>query len=117
MKLLALVMEEPKSIARYLQGIGEPTDVPKRKRARGPRYSAGLAHAFDVPLQDVEALLTRVQILLDPRLPFHAVEVLLRNVTSRRRSARRPPPPCPIRRRHLAHSPGRSRWAPSCARR
>ena len=39
MKLLALVTE-PQSIARYLRGIGEPTDVPKRTPARGPPYWA-----------------------------------------------------------------------------
>jgi hypothetical protein len=39
MKLLALVTD-PKSIARYLRGIGEPTDVPKRTPARGPPYWA-----------------------------------------------------------------------------
>jgi len=31
-KLLALVMD-PTSVARYLRGIGEPTDVPKRTPA------------------------------------------------------------------------------------
>ena len=36
---LALVTE-PQSIARYLRGIGEPTDVPKRMPARGPPYWA-----------------------------------------------------------------------------
>ena len=54
MKLPALVTE-PKSIARYLQGIGEPTDVPKRTPARGPPYwasrvlrrSAGSVEAAD----------------------------------------------------------------------
>lgn len=39
MKLLALVTEST-SVARYLQGIGEPTDVPKRTPARGPPYWA-----------------------------------------------------------------------------
>jgi hypothetical protein len=39
MKLLALVTE-PTSVARYLRGIGEPTDVPKRTPARGPPYWA-----------------------------------------------------------------------------
>ena len=39
MKLLSLVTE-PKSIARHLRGLGEPTDVPNRKRARGPPYWA-----------------------------------------------------------------------------
>ncbi len=37
MKLLALVTD-PKSVARYLRGIGEPTDVPQRTPARGPPY-------------------------------------------------------------------------------
>jgi hypothetical protein len=36
-EVLALVTE-PKSIARYLRGIGEPTEVPKRTPARGPTY-------------------------------------------------------------------------------
>ncbi|MBK6462444.1 MAG: hypothetical protein IPF92_15740 [Myxococcales bacterium] len=35
MKLLAIVTD-PKSVARYLRGIGEPTDVPQRTPARGP---------------------------------------------------------------------------------
>ena len=39
MKLLALVTD-PTSVARYLRGIGEPTDVPKRTPARGPPYWA-----------------------------------------------------------------------------
>jgi len=39
MKLLALVTE-PTSVARYLRGIGEPSDVPKRTPARGPPYWA-----------------------------------------------------------------------------
>jgi hypothetical protein len=54
MKLIALVTE-PKSIARYLRGIGEPTDVPKRKPARGSpswasrvlRRSAGSVEAAE----------------------------------------------------------------------
>lgn len=37
MRLVALVTD-PKSVARYLRGIGEPTDVPKRAPARGPPY-------------------------------------------------------------------------------
>ncbi|MBL0197677.1 MAG: transposase [Myxococcales bacterium] len=37
MKLLAIVTD-PKSVARYLRGIGEPTDVPQRTPARGPPY-------------------------------------------------------------------------------
>jgi hypothetical protein len=39
MKLLSLVTD-PKSVARYLRGIGEPTDVPKRTPGRGPPYWA-----------------------------------------------------------------------------
>jgi hypothetical protein len=39
MRLVGLVTE-PKSVARYLRGIGEPTDVPKRTPARGPPYWA-----------------------------------------------------------------------------
>ncbi len=35
MRMLALV-KEPKSIARYLTGIGEPTEVPPRSPDRGP---------------------------------------------------------------------------------
>jgi hypothetical protein len=37
MKLLAVV-SDPKSIARYLSALGEPTDVPGRSRSRGPPY-------------------------------------------------------------------------------
>jgi hypothetical protein len=37
MKLLAIVTD-PRSVARYLRGIGEPTDVPQRTPARGPPY-------------------------------------------------------------------------------
>lgn len=37
MKLLALVTE-PKSVARYLRALGEPTDPPARAPARGPPY-------------------------------------------------------------------------------
>jgi hypothetical protein len=43
MKPLALVTE-PTSVARYLRGIGEPTDVPKRTPARGPLRSAFRHH-------------------------------------------------------------------------
>ncbi len=39
MKLLALVTD-PTRVARYLRGIGEPTDVPNRPPARGPPYGA-----------------------------------------------------------------------------
>jgi hypothetical protein len=37
MKLLALV-NAPKSIARYLRAIGEPTDGPRRSPSRGPPF-------------------------------------------------------------------------------
>jgi hypothetical protein len=37
MRLLAMVTE-PKSIARYLRGLGEPTEAPTRAPARGPPY-------------------------------------------------------------------------------
>ena len=37
MRLLAMVTE-PKSIARYLRSLGEPTDAPPRTPARGPPY-------------------------------------------------------------------------------
>jgi hypothetical protein len=37
MKLLALVTA-PKSIARYLRALGEPTDVPRRSPSRGPPF-------------------------------------------------------------------------------
>ena len=37
MKLLAIVTD-PRSVARYLRGMGEPTDVPQRTPARGPPY-------------------------------------------------------------------------------
>ena len=37
MKLLA-ILTEPKSVARYLGKIGEPTDVPGRSPSRGPPY-------------------------------------------------------------------------------
>ncbi len=35
MKLIAMVTK-PKSVARYLEGIGELTDVPGRSPSRGP---------------------------------------------------------------------------------
>jgi hypothetical protein len=38
MKLVAIVTD-PKSVARYLAGIGELTDVPERSPSRGPPYS------------------------------------------------------------------------------
>jgi hypothetical protein len=37
MKLLALVTA-PKSIARYLRAIGEPSDDPRRSPSRGPPF-------------------------------------------------------------------------------
>jgi hypothetical protein len=37
LKSIAMVTE-PKSIARYLAGIGELTDVPGRSPSRGPPY-------------------------------------------------------------------------------
>jgi len=37
MKLIAMVTK-PKSVARYLEGIGELTDVPGRSPSRGPPY-------------------------------------------------------------------------------
>ena len=37
MRLLAMVTE-PKSTARYLRSLGEPTDAPPRTPARGPPY-------------------------------------------------------------------------------
>jgi hypothetical protein len=37
MKLVALV-KKPASIARFLDGIGEPTSVPERSPPRGPPY-------------------------------------------------------------------------------
>jgi hypothetical protein len=37
MRLLAMVTE-PKSVAGYLRGLGEPTDGPARAPARGPPY-------------------------------------------------------------------------------
>ena len=37
MKLIAM-LTEPKSVARYLAGIGELTDVPDRSPSRGPPY-------------------------------------------------------------------------------
>ena len=37
MKIVAMVTD-PKSVARYLRSIGEPTDLPQRAPARGPPY-------------------------------------------------------------------------------
>ena len=37
MKLVAMVTQ-PKSVARYLAGIGEPVDVPSRAPSRGPPF-------------------------------------------------------------------------------
>jgi hypothetical protein len=37
MKLLAM-LTEPKSIARYLEKLGEPTQLPCRPPSRGPPY-------------------------------------------------------------------------------
>jgi hypothetical protein len=37
MKLLAFVTD-PKSVARYLRSLGEPTDAPARAPARGRPY-------------------------------------------------------------------------------
>jgi hypothetical protein len=37
MRLLAVVTD-PKSVARYLRGLGEPTEAPTRAPARGPPY-------------------------------------------------------------------------------
>jgi hypothetical protein len=37
MKLIAMVTD-PKSITRFLRGLGEPTDPPERVPARGPPY-------------------------------------------------------------------------------
>jgi hypothetical protein len=37
MKLIAM-LTEPKSVARYLAGIGELTDAPGRSPSRGPPY-------------------------------------------------------------------------------
>jgi len=37
MRLLAMVTE-PKSVSRYLRGLGEPTDAPARAPARGPPF-------------------------------------------------------------------------------
>jgi hypothetical protein len=34
----SLVIKNPASIARYLAGIGEPTDLPPRSPDRGPPY-------------------------------------------------------------------------------
>jgi hypothetical protein len=37
MRLIAMVTE-PKSVARYLAGVGEPSEVPGRSPSRGPPY-------------------------------------------------------------------------------
>jgi hypothetical protein len=37
MKLIAMVTE-PKSITRFLAGLGEPTDIAARSPSRGPPY-------------------------------------------------------------------------------
>jgi hypothetical protein len=37
MRLLAVVTD-PKSVARYLRGLGEPTEAPTRAPVRGPPY-------------------------------------------------------------------------------
>jgi hypothetical protein len=37
MRLLAMVTE-PKSVTRYLRGLGEPTEAPARTAARGPPF-------------------------------------------------------------------------------
>ncbi len=37
MKLLAPA-REPKSVARFLSKLGEPTDIPARSPSRGPPY-------------------------------------------------------------------------------
>ena len=37
MRLLAMVIE-PKSVARYLHAVGEPTDLPVRSPTRGPPF-------------------------------------------------------------------------------
>ena len=37
MKLIAIVTD-PGSVARYLEKIGEPTDIPARSPSRGPPY-------------------------------------------------------------------------------
>jgi len=37
MRLLAMVAE-PKSVARYLRSLGEPTEAPARAPARGPPF-------------------------------------------------------------------------------
>jgi len=33
-----VVIKEPASIARYLAGVGETAEVPRRSRSRGPPY-------------------------------------------------------------------------------
>jgi hypothetical protein len=40
MRLLAMVTE-PKSVARYLRALGEPTEPPARAPARGPPFWKG----------------------------------------------------------------------------
>jgi hypothetical protein len=37
MKLIAMVTD-PKSITRFLRGLGEPTEAPERIPARGPPF-------------------------------------------------------------------------------
>ena len=37
MRLLA-VIKEPASVARYLAGVGDATEVPRRSPGRGPPY-------------------------------------------------------------------------------
>jgi hypothetical protein len=37
MRLIA-VIKDPASIARYLAGVGEPTELPARSPSRGPPY-------------------------------------------------------------------------------
>lgn len=46
------------------------------------RRGEALAHAFEVPPHVVAAMLARVQLLLDPRLPVHAVEALQRQASA-----------------------------------
>lgn len=42
------------------------------------RRGEALAHGFNVPTDDIQGMLSRVELLLDPRLPWHAVEALRR---------------------------------------
>ena len=42
MRLLAMVTE-PKSVARYLRALGEPTEAPARAPPRGPPFWKSLA--------------------------------------------------------------------------